>query len=171
MKYTPFTYLESEKNCYASLNTKYGDVKIKGFIDRIDKKDDVIRLIDYKTGRGDPKFKNWNSLFDYHQKPENQANSILQLLLYGLLYNDEAKNRQLMPSLIFTQKVFNDKFTYKIRHIDKKTDILNYSDVEDEFIPLLKSRIEDIFNPELPFFQTNEPESCKYCDFKVICKR
>jgi len=31
--------------------------------------------------------------------------------------------------------------------------------------------LEDIFNPEIPFTQTEIVEKCTYCNFKTLCKR
>lgn len=174
MKYAPYTFISGEKVHKTRLNTVYGDVKIKGYIDRIDSKDDVIRLLDYKTGRGELEFNNWDNLFAHHQTTKDQAGYVLQLLIYGMLYKSKAEGKTISPGLIYTQKIFQSLFNTEIiakSIFEKKKAITDYAEVEEEFSIRLRSCIEEMFNPEVPFFQTDEVDACKYCDFKQVCKR
>ena len=43
--------------------------------------------------------------------------------------------------------------------------------VMDEFVPLLFGTIEEIFNPDIPFVQTDNEATCKFCGFKTMCGR
>ena len=42
---------------------------------------------------------------------------------------------------------------------------------EKEFRERLQSLLEEIFNPEVPFMQTEIEDHCKYCDFRQLCRR
>ncbi|MDD4646291.1 MAG: PD-(D/E)XK nuclease family protein [Bacteroidales bacterium] len=46
-----------------------------------------------------------------------------------------------------------------------------YSDVRDEFIQSLKTILEEIFNPDIPFVQCENSQACRYCPFTGICSR
>ena len=41
----------------------------------------------------------------------------------------------------------------------------------DDFEIVLTQILSNIFNPELPFRQTEHPDNCEYCPFKIICNR
>ena len=43
--------------------------------------------------------------------------------------------------------------------------------VFDEFQTLLEKLIEQIYDDTISFTQTNEKERCKYCSYRVICRR
>ena len=58
-----------------------------------------------------------------------------------------------------------------------KEDLLNYKDfLEDTdnglgFKTLFHKLLTDLFDPNVPFKQTENEAKCKYCKFKVICGR
>ena len=52
-----------------------------------------------------------------------------------------------------------------------KEPVEDFSIYETEFRERLQVLLEDIFNPEIPFTQTEIVEKCTYCDFKTLCKR
>ncbi|MDD4428156.1 MAG: PD-(D/E)XK nuclease family protein [Paludibacter sp.] len=173
-KHTPFQYLGGEEFCKTKLPTKYGQVNLKGYIDRIDSKDGFIRILDYKTGSGSLEFKIWEDLFRHNQDPKKQAAHVLQTLLYGFLYKNSAQAPIITPGIIYTKQIFNDNFSIQITYKpDKKTKIPidNYYDYEEDFISMLTTCVEEIFDPSIPFMQTQSAEACSYCDFKTICKK
>lgn len=64
-KHTPFIYLHSEfpiDTTHTFDGTR--QIRLKGSIDRIDEKDGITRIIDYKTGKGETTFKTMYDLFD-----------------------------------------------------------------------------------------------------------
>ena len=173
-KQTPFDYIKGEKRCDTELPVKFGNVNIKGFIDRVDSKDGVIRIFDYKTGGGSLEFKSWDDLFEHDRGPESQSPHVLQTFLYGFLYKKHTSSGVLRPGIIYTKKIFKDEFSTQITYKPTKNEIEivdNYYDHEEEFLTHLKSCVEEIFNPAIPFVQTKSTGSCQYCDFKIICKR
>ena len=42
---------------------------------------------------------------------------------------------------------------------------------EDEFREGLQKLLDEIFNPEVDFTQTEVEEKCAYCDFKAFCRK
>lgn len=173
-RHAPFTYLGGEKPVKATLPTRFGEVHLKGFIDRIDLKDNTVRILDYKTGTGGLEFNGWDTLFDRNLTPANRPKHVLQTLLYGYLYKPYSYQYDICPGLFYTRKVFDEQFKTELSYKDEQKEsftLKNYYDVEPEFIPRLTECIEELLNPEIPFFQTDEKDACGYCDFKTICKR
>ena len=65
-----------------------GSVLISGKIDRVDRKDKILRVIDYKTGKDQLDFDSIASLFSREGKRNKAA---FQTMLYALLYKVEYK--------------------------------------------------------------------------------
>jgi len=53
----------------------------------------------------------------------------------------------------------------------QKTPLLDFNDHREEFQEHLAQLLGEIFDPAVPFEQTNVTERCKYCDFREICNR
>ena len=64
-----------------------GKVIVSGKIDRVDRKGDLIRVIDYKTGKDRLDFENVESLFRRDNKRNKAA---FQTMLYALLYKSNS---------------------------------------------------------------------------------
>jgi hypothetical protein len=173
-KHTPFKYINGEEYCETTLQTKFGTVNLKGYIDRIDEKDGNIRILDYKTGSGSLEFRSWDDLFRHDLDPKKRPKHILQTFLYGLLFKGKTEAKVITPGIYYTKNVFYDQFTTELcmkEDRNSKLIIENYYDYETEFHPRLTECIEEIFNPDVPFIQTDILDACIYCDFKTICKR
>jgi hypothetical protein len=39
----------------------------------------------------------------------------------------------------------------------------------DEFTDLLNQCLSEMFNPDIPFKQTDNEKNCQYCPFKALC--
>lgn len=173
-KHAPFTYISGEKKYTSRLKTRWGAINLKGFIDRIDAKEGSIRIIDYKTGSGSLEFKDWSDLFAHEPESGKQADHVLQTLLYGYLYKGQTELKRITPAIIYTKHIFSqDSSPLIVYKPDRNTKhvIDNYFDVEVDFLSGLTNCVEEIFDPKIPFQQTQIPNRCKYCDFKNICNR
>jgi hypothetical protein len=51
------------------------------------------------------------------------------------------------------------------------TPVINFMPFALEFKSKLIGLVNEIFNPELPFYQTSHTENCKTCPYKGICNR
>lgn len=173
-KNCPFIYHGGEEYYETILNTKYGNINLKGYIDRIDEKDGKIRIIDYKTGSGSLSFGQWDDLFDHNFDPQKRPKHILQTFLYAYLYQSKINAGTIIPGIYYIRNVFDDHFNTELSFKDEnnsKSIIQNYYDYQDAFINRLVMCIEEIFDPDIPFFQTKNINACSYCDFKTICRR
>ena len=151
---TPFTYISSERNVRRALTTERGvNVNIKGFIDRIDKRE-YLRIVDYKTGGGALKSINLDLLFT---GPTDSSSKVMfQLYLYAYLINSSD------PVIISP---------YFIKSIVKKNvgEELVTAEFLKSFEERLCSLVSEIFNPEVPFTATTNMKLCDRCPFSAIC--
>lgn len=173
-KNAPFKYIDGEDHCERSIRTDYGDINLKGFIDRIDQKNGITRILDYKTGGGSLEFRNWEDVFSRNVDPLKRPKYVLQTFLYGYLYQPKNNTAMITPGIYYTRNVFDENFSTQLIFRQDKNNtfpVENYFDFETEFLSGLKNCIEEIMNPEIPFMQTEKRDSCKYCDYKTLCNR
>lgn len=151
---TPFEYLGAEKKLIRVISIKLGmDVPLKGFLDRIDKKE-ALRIVDYKTGKGDLSFRTIESLFDPSFNRRNKV--AFQMYLYALLLEHRG---ELIAEPYFIRELAKGK-SHRI-FIDELQ--------KDEFKLLLVDLLDKIFDPKIPFSATENSDICKWCDFNSIC--
>jgi ATP-dependent helicase/DNAse subunit B len=80
----------------------------------------------------------------------------------------------MIPGIYYMRDVFKDGFVTELRYKpDKNTNIEidDFSRFEEEFSERLKSCINEIFDPSIPFEQTTSSTPCKYCAYKSVCNR
>lgn len=167
-KFTPFTIQSMEKDYTADVDFKVdGESKrarFKGKIDRVDINKDGIRVIDYKTGKPDRNFRDIDHLFG--AKGNHNA---LQALLYSIMYDETVHPEgEIIPGLYFIRDLFGANFQYTLKSGGKK---VLYKPLESEFREHVKTALQDIFNPEQDFYQTEEVETCRTCPYNKICRK
>lgn len=170
----PFRYIAGEKYCKTKLSTLYGDVRLHGVIDRIDEQEGSLHIMDYKTGRGQLSFRNWDEVFSHELEYSKRPTYVLQTFLYGLLYKEVSDSTNLTPGICYIKNIFRDDFSTTLQMKSSRTEnfiVDNYFDFEDDFIIALTQCVEEIFNPELSFTQTACEQNCIYCEYKSICRR
>ena len=151
-------------------------IGLKGVIDRIDSKDGVVRVIDYKTGKDDKQITDIRSLFDRHHEKRNKA--ALQTLFYSLLFvTSKPENTfPVMPGIFNSREMFEEQFDLrlKIKDQDSKQKFLPLNDarpVLDAFRQGLKFILEEMFSAAQNFDQTEDLKICATCPYSGICHR
>jgi hypothetical protein len=170
--HAPFRYIESEKRCHIRFPYAKGEVNIKGFIDRIDEKENKIRILDYKTGGGNLEFKSWEEVFVHNN--DKRPKYVLQTFLYGLLYKKDAQDKIMVPGIYYMRNVFKDSFVTELNYKpDRNSNIVidDFAQYEEEFSERLRACIDEIFDESIPFEQTTSEKPCKYCIYKSVCNR
>ncbi len=170
-KQVPFKIEALEQNGWLynlKISHSPGFAVLGGTIDRIDSKDGRVRVIDYKTGKDELEFRNVASLF-YRDGKRNKA--AFQTLLYALLYktNGARLDEKIVPGLINRVNLFDDTFNFGLK-MDGEY-LTDATPLFTEFESLLHELLEEIFDPNLKFIQTNKEETCKLCPYKEICYR
>lgn len=145
-----------------------GYAVLGGQIDRIDRKDNLLRIVDYKTGKDDLGFQGVASLFDRNKK---RSKAVFQTLLYGLLYqtNFPLKADERMITGILNREVLFGSADFGLK-INKEM-VYDVMPLLEEFRMHLTELLEEIFNPEVAFDQTPDSNTCKLCPYKGICYR
>jgi hypothetical protein len=171
--YAPFEIVMLEESNFKTGVTIFQQGKeirilIGGKIDRVDVKDNIVRIIDYKTGGDENSFKSIASLFDRTKKRNKAA---FQAILYGWVYakQDELLYQKLQPGLINRKEIFKDDYKYGLM-MDKEL-LYDVAPLLPEFEQHLIQLLTELFDPEQPFDQTDRTENCEYCSFKGICNR
>ena len=168
---TPFYYLESEKKieCLFRL-TDQREVNLKGYIDRIDDVNGRVRIVDYKSGSGTTQFTTIDNLFDREEKVRSKA--VMQVFMYAWMYLQKKKEKTVQPVIYYMRDLFKLSFDPSIyRKIDrtKSEEVMDFEGYRLDFEQGLRSCLDEIFDKETPFVQTNNPKVCSYCPFKDIC--
>ncbi|NLD24198.1 MAG: PD-(D/E)XK nuclease family protein [Bacteroidales bacterium] len=167
IKSTPFRYIGSEYrfNTTYKVNEQLA-VNFKGSIDRIDNIGDSVRIIDYKTGTGETKFKDIQHLFD--STKDKRPYQILQVFVYGLFFLMQNPDTKLSPAVYYLRSIFND-FDPKITM--DKVPVNDLNSCLPEFKDKFDEVVEEIFNPSVPFTQTQNNKNCQWCSFKDLCNK
>jgi hypothetical protein len=150
-------------------------VGIKGTFDRIDFKNGEYQIIDYKTGKPEKIFLSFDDVFG--SQKISRRKEIFQIFLYGFLCTlkmPETKNH-VVPALYDVKSMNDDEFSPLISmgaKDEKKTvDSRIFAELLPEFLSGTIDILRQIFDEDLKFYQTRQPENCKYCDFKSICRK
>jgi hypothetical protein len=144
-----------------------GYVVLGGKIDRVDRKDNVLRIVDYKTGSDKLDFDTIASLFDRTSKKRQKA--VFQTLLYAFLYQT---NFPLKPDDQMLTGILNREFLFANAEFGLQMNrkwVYNVLPLMEEFSIHLTTLLEEIFNPEVPFDQTTDTKTCEFCPYKNIC--
>lgn len=166
----PFSYIASEKRVESTLYISGGkSVRIKGFIDRVDRVGEVVRLLDYKSGRSQTEFKDMGDLFDPTLKA-NRPRVVLQLMLYGLMYR-ESNQQPVSPVVYSLRDIFADSFEPHI--IDKQSGeiVADFEPYRADFTQHLSECLGTIFDPDTPILPTQDDSLCSYCPYNGLCNR
>ncbi len=142
-------------------------ILLGGKIDRVDRKENVVRIIDYKTGKDENSYRTIISLFDRDDDKRNKA--AFQAFFYSWIY-DRVKgtpNLKLQPGLINRKEIFNDKFEYGLSQNGEVIQDVKY--LLPEFENNLVQLLNELFDPQQPFDQTTRVKTCEYCSYKEIC--
>ncbi len=149
------------------VNGKQQSINIFSIFDRVDLKNDNYKIIDYKTGSDELSIKSMEALFN--QKSGFKYKGYFQMMLYSLIYRQNFPKRKFEPNIFLIKQI---KDNYLGNLIFKNQVISSYSVSEiANFEEQLKELLQEIFNKDIAFSQTENPGNCEYCDFKGICGR
>ena len=174
LQYAPFRMEGMEQKVTETLeiDTPSGilPLNIGGTIDRMDSKGDTLRIVDYKTG-GTPKTP--ESIEQLFTPADNRPNYIFQTFLYAAIMCRK-QGLKVAPSLLYIHRAASESYSPVIEMgapRQPKVPVNNFAFYEDEFRERLSALLQEIYNPEEPFTQTEDAKKCEYCDFKRLCKK
>ncbi|MEJ1239359.1 PD-(D/E)XK nuclease family protein [Chryseolinea sp. T2] len=168
--YSPFILEATEQGGFlyrVELSGTNTTVKVSGKIDRIDRKDNVVRIIDYKTGKDQLDFDSVESLFSRDARRNKAA---FQTLLYALLYHtNKPGTERLLAGLINRINLFDRNFQFGFRM--GKDYVEDARDLFPEFKARLAETLHELYVSDTPFDQTTNTDTCKFCEFNELCYR
>lgn len=179
LRYAPFTFVGSEQRIFENIEiyTPTGDIqsRIGGIIDRIDSKGESLQIVDYKTGGDADTPANVQSLFIPDKK---RSNYVFQTFLYASIVckrlREKNDSRLVAPALLYIHRAASENYSPVIQMGEPrkpKEPVDNFAQYEGDFRENLKTLLEDIFNPDISFTQTEIEDKCAYCDFRALCKK
>lgn len=142
------------------VNGKEEILQIFGVIDRVD---EVVtdlgevkkRIVDYKTGADVVKFSSIEKVF----APNTENKALVQTLFYAHVFEQKSGIMNLEPHLYVARKMRDEGTVfYGSRGAMMQDEFL--SEQKEEFVKFLKTTLEEIFNPEIPF--KHNPEAHIY---------
>ena len=174
LRYAPFTLVATELPVHEpiTIQTSEGPVEstIGGYIDRLDSKEGTLRIVDYKTGGNADMPTCVKALFI---PGKERSNYVFQTFLYAAIMSRK-REEKIAPSLLYIHRAASDEYSPVICLKEPRkpeVPVDDFSLYEKEFREELHQLLEDIFNKEVPFVQTEIKEKCTYCDFKALCKK
>ncbi|MBO7260778.1 MAG: PD-(D/E)XK nuclease family protein, partial [Bacteroidaceae bacterium] len=131
----------------------------------------VIRIVDYKTGSRKNEPKEISELFT---PGKNRNSQVLQIFYYAytLCCKAEFADKKIAPVLLHTRHSSgaDESSVYMNMNNESVTDFSNSH--SESFGKELEALFSEIVNPDIPFSQCEEADTCKYCPFKsTICNR
>ncbi|GAB6981827.1 PD-(D/E)XK nuclease family protein [Prevotella dentasini] len=150
---------------------------------RVDRLDEVnlslasprLRVVDYKTGNSVSKpLKTVEELFDSKKIITCKADYQLQSLLYSLLVSTEDVERNpdhhpVSPALLFIQHAGAEDYSPVLTL--NGDEIVCATDYAEEFYRLLRDKLSELYNPDIPFAPTDNVDACTYCPYRQMCGR
>ena len=147
-----------ESNLKTQIPTKNLDfpVVIKGKVDRVDRFNGQLRIVDYKTGFVNPahlKIKDWGTLIE-----DDSHSKALQILMYAYMYCKEKKIDIPVQGGIISFKKLNDGFLpFGVNTGGRNYDFEITTEVFDPFLEQLEELITEICDITLSFIKKDEP--------------
>ena len=181
-KYAPFHYMAGEETFYSKMMLSNGEsVRFKAVIDRIDRTDSSLRIVDYKTGRVEiPDIESMEELFS--KESDKKYKAFVQLYLYASVLDEnvrkkghlELKNGKRVK--VGGSEEFSgfDVVVYPITRLKRESIVVEpvYKNALHEYKAALKRCVEEIFDRNVPFAQAKEESAaCGWCAFRQICGR
>ena len=171
MELTPFTLVSLEEsyktNLEIEVNGKKAKIYIGGKIDRVDRVNGKLRVLDYKTGYvKSTSFKAVDELFQKDLK--DLKKEVLQAMIYAWILSEITNESNFQPAIYSLRDLFKEKFNPDITWTQHE---FSFSELKVDFVTELKSLLTEIYSTKNSFVQTPHTEHCKYCAYKTICQR
>lgn len=125
-------------------------VKIAGFIDRVEIRNNRLRILDYKTGKVEAKnlsLSNWNDFLT-----EESKNKIIQLLCYAYMF-EEQTDLAIEVGIISFKNLKSGFLPFQFT-METKEEITTFSpEIKEMFIIETTRLLTEILDQEIPFRQ------------------
>jgi CRISPR/Cas system-associated exonuclease Cas4 (RecB family) len=169
IKNLPFKLVDLEMKIEEKIEIKANgnpqDIRLRGRIDRIDEKENLQVIIDYKTGIFKESRIPSKTTEDYFENifTEPKLKEYFQAYFYAYTYLRKDGNLPVKIAI------------YPLKTVSKGLTYLNEGTISDEQINMFESKLigllEEIFDSGTPFAQIEDKQRCMFCPFISICYR
>jgi ATP-dependent helicase/nuclease subunit B len=169
----PFSILDLESkdeiNFNINVQGKQRSLMLHGIIDRVDLKNGLTRVVDYKTGRDELMFTSLEDIFNTESGKQNKA--LVQTLFYTYVYEQAKGITGMEPNLYLIRKMRKEGTLFYSNESRKRVylQVEHLAGLKEEFSKRLKAKLEELFDPEIPFVHTAQADNCKYCPYMSLC--
>ena len=162
-----FTIIGLETDVWTPLTTPHISTIIGGRIDRLDRIDEQIRVVDYKTGSHKiTPLASVEAIFD-NANIEKHSDYYLQTFLYATIVSQNFPAHRVAPALLFIQHTGEKDYNPILKFGKESIDDIKKS--QAVFNQMLEQTIDEMFNPEICFAPTTEQSRCTFCPYKKLC--
>ncbi|TDQ09701.1 PD-(D/E)XK nuclease family protein [Pedobacter metabolipauper] len=167
----PFEILALEKkdrtNFKFSVNGIEKSITLHGIIDRIDRKNGITRIVDYKTGNDILRYSNLVDVFDTNGSKQNKA--LVQTLFYTYVF-EQANAVQFVEPNLYSTRNMRKEGTYFMEGRDKlKLSGEKLQGIKEEFITFVQAKLEELFDENIPFIPTQNEAGFMYSPYQTLC--
>ncbi|SEA82076.1 PD-(D/E)XK nuclease superfamily protein [Flavobacterium gillisiae] len=123
-------------------------VLIKGNVDRIEERNGVIRIIDYKTGKVEKSsvmLKTWKGLTE-----EIKNDKIIQVLAYAYMYETEAKSKPIEAGIISFKNLKSGFLPFNFKE-EKEGNVIINEEVMTNYLEQIVLLLNEILDVSIPF--------------------
>ena len=142
-------------------------IKLHGIIDRVDRKNGVTRIVDYKTGSDNLRYGSLQEVFDTNGGKLNKA--LVQTLFYTHVFEQANAHRLVEPNL-YSIRNMRKEGTYFIQGKEKLKLSGEYLEsVKAEFVALVQEKLAELFDADIPFRPTQHESGFAYSPYLTLC--
>lgn len=123
-------------------------IKIAGKVDRIERRNGKIRIVDYKTGKVEQKnvtLKDWTGLTE-----DIKNEKIIQVLAYAFMYQHETKKSQIEAGIISFKNLKSGFLPFTFEENKVKTTVIT-EEIMENYLAQIVVLLQEILNVEIPF--------------------
>ena len=171
MPLTPIEFVKGEYELKGTLSLPTRTLNIFQIIDRIDRiaspdgSGMTLRFVDYKTGSDATRAGDVSTWFSSGTLPA----ALVQLMFYCCAYAEKTGySGPIMPQVYNLLEIAADGIKPCV--VDKQP-LTDYRPHREVFLQALSDALDPLFDENVPFSQTPNPQDCKYCEFRNICRR
>jgi len=123
-------------------------IKIAGKVDRIEERNGIIRIIDYKTGKVEKTnvtLKSWNGLTE-----EIKNDKIIQVLAYAYMYEEEAGDKPIEAGIISFKNLKSGFLLFNFKEGKEETTEIS-EEIMFNYLEQMVLLLNEILDEEKPF--------------------
>lgn len=167
----PFEVLALEKkdrvNFKFQVKGQERSITLHGIIDRIDRKNGITRIVDYKTGSDILRYSNLADVFDTNGNKQNKA--LIQTLFYTYVFEKANAVEWVEPNL-YSIRNMRKEGTYFMEGREKaKLNGEKLESIKSEFVGFLEAKLAELFDADIPFVPTENEAGFIYSPYLTLC--